>query len=425
MKINKLTNGKIYGIMQTDKDSQGMNPADAEENRRGSINLSYERKEPMRTVKRKAISIILLFIVSTMLIGVFSACVQTHEDDTISPDITLFSQIGNNIPNPKAFSAIYEAIGSEITKTISDASKENSNSTTVNIEITTESEVISAHEMTTLPETKTSLSNLEITPIPEEVLLNHNTYLSPIKGLEELSFDMVQEINDAWSEKYGYEYKGDVLIDLDYINRYVSSDRYLGTLDRFVVILRSEPLIVETKITVAGYEFYWGSAFNIWLYNDGEFYTLKEAYLDKLINKDFIRLLYYRNIECTQYFRPGDGTVRAKEPLTELELAEINQAWCAQFGYNEKFVESLSDNNYYYYGNYTGCYVFRRKMRTETGGEFIELAGLYMYLPNEYDLFAYKGGTFYTLQNAYTDGLLSIEDIEYIVFDNSLQTYEH
>ena len=167
----------------------------------------------MRTVEQRTISIILLFIVSTMLIGIFTSCALTEENSTLKYEFKAPS-----------------GGGKDTAKTVTQD---------------TESQITDSLDFSETVSAETTEETSE--PI---------TYLSPIKGLEELSPSLVKEINDAWTAKFGCEYKGDVLIDLDYINKYAWSDRYLGMIDGFVVILRPAALAAETKKIIGGYELF-------------------------------------------------------------------------------------------------------------------------------------------------------------------------
>lgn len=256
--------------------------------------------------------------------------------------------------------------------------------------------------------------------------VSKTTYLSPIKGLEELSPSLVKEINDAWTAKFGCEYKGDVLIDLDYINKYAWSDRYLGTIDEFVVVLRPAALAAETKKIIGGYEFVLGSAFNLMLYKNGIFYTLEEAYSNKIVGIEFVKTVYLRNNEYRRYFNP-EITIRDKLPLNDTELAKINDDWQKQIGNGEIFIESndkfSNHNSVFYFGNFNSCYVLMKKMSNEKGAVLIEISGRRIMIPESYVLVAYKDGVFYSLQEAYEKNYLTDEDIFNIAEEISISQF--
>ncbi len=250
------------------------------------------------------------------------------------------------------------------------------------------------------------------------------TYLSPIKGLEALSPSLVKEINNAWTAKFGCEYKGDVLIDLDYINKHAWSDKYLGIIDEFVVVLRSEPLAAETKKIIGGYDFFWGSAFSLVLYKSGVLLTLEEAYADGTVNAEFVKTVYLRNNEYSRFFNP-DIMIIDKLPLSDAELAKINDDWQKQIGNGEIFIESndefSSHGTVFYFGNYNSCYILMKKMSNERGWETIDIAGQHILIDNEDLLVAYKDGTFYSLQEAYENNFLTDSDIKLIAYEISIR----
>ena len=333
----------------------------------------------MKTVWHKIISIILLFIVSAVLIGIFSSCALTEEKSTLEYDFKLPSQSG------KSAEIINESQNKE-------------------------------------PQT-VEISQTDSVEVTEKEISEPITYLSPIKGLEELSPSLVKKINDAWSAKYGYEYKGDVLIDLDYINTYYSNDRYLGTIDGFVVVLRSGPLAAETKKIIGGYDFFWGSAFTLVLYKNGVFLTLEEAYANGTVNIEFVKTVYLRNNEYTRFFNP-DTMIIDKLPLSDDELAKINDDWQREIGNGEIFIESndefSSHGTVFYFGNYNSCYILMKKMSNERGWVTIDIAGQHILIYNEDLLVAYKDGTFYSLQEAYDNNLLTDIDIKLIAYEISI-----
>ena len=333
-------------------------------------------------MKSAKIRLLSVFFVSILLIGIFSSCALTEENSTHKYDFKSPSGSGKG-----AAKTVAQDTKSQITDSFD------------------------------VPET----AFVEIT---EEETAEHITYLSPIKGLEELSPSLVKEINDAWSAKFGYEYKGDVLIDLDYINRYAWSDRYFGIIDEFVVVLRPGALAAETKKIIGGYEFFWGSAFTIAIYKDSAFYTLEEAYSDGIVDSEFVKTVYLRNNECSRFFNP-DIVIIDKLPLTDAELAKINDDWQKKIGNGEIFIESnekfSSPGTVFYFGNYNSCYILMKKISDERGWASIEISGQHINIPKSYVLVAYKDGIFYSLQEAYENNYLTDEDIISIAYEISIR----
>ena len=320
----------------------------------------------MKSTHIRLLSVFLVFII---LIGIFTSCALTEENSSLKYEFKAPSGSGKS-----SAKFVAQDTESQITDSL-DVSE------TVSAETTEETSE----------------------PI---------TYLSPFKGLEELSPSLVKEINDAWTSKFGCEYKGDVLIDLDYINKYAWSDRYLGMIDGFVVVLRPAALAAETKKIIGGYEFFWGSAFNLMLYNN------------KIVGIEFVKTVYLRNNECSRYFNP-DIVIIDKLPLNDAELAKINDDWQKKIGNGEIFIESndefSSHGTVFYFGNYNSCYILMKKMSNERGWDTIDIAGQHILIANEDLLVAYKDGTFYSLQEAYDNNLLTDNDIKLITYEISIR----
>ena len=335
----------------------------------------------MKSTHTRLLSVFLVFII---LIGVFTSCALTEENSTLQYEFKAPSGSGKS-------SAKFVAQDTE--PQITDS-----------LDV---SETVSA----------------EITEETSEPI----TYLSPIKGLEALSPSLVKEINDAWTAKFGCEYKGDVLIDLDYINKYAWSDRYLGMIDGFVVVLRPAALAAETKKIIGGYEFVLGSAFNLMLYKNGIFYTIEEAYSNKIADIEFVKTVYLRNNEYLRYFNP-EITIRDKFPLNDTELAKINDDWQKQIGNGEIFIESndkfSNHNSVYYFGNFNSCYILMKKMSNAKGAVLIEISGRRIMIPKSYVFVTYKDGVFYSLQEAYEKNYLTDEDIFYIAEEISISQFK-
>lgn len=84
---------------------------------------------------------------------------------------------------------------------------------------------------------------------------------------------------------------GDMSIDYDMW--------YYGTINGYMVILADvADTCVEARMKIAGCVFKFGTAFELYLYRDGEVVcTLKEAYEKGLLTKDHIKLLEQRHVE--------------------------------------------------------------------------------------------------------------------------------
>ncbi len=100
------------------------------------------------------------------------------------------------------------------------------------------------------------------------------------------------EIEEAWQKEMGKE------LNLDY-----GPYGYYGTYDGAVAFFSYGPTDRMWKISVAGIDFEWGSGANLWVYKEGIFYSLEEAYELKLLTEQNIKLIS----EYHERFRAEEG----------------------------------------------------------------------------------------------------------------------
>lgn len=94
-----------------------------------------------------------------------------------------------------------------------------------------------------------------------------------------LSEEKKQEINEAWEAEYGYE----LIWDNPYVSEY-----YATYGDCVVFVTYGSQTGVSTQ-EIAGQKFIYPSAFLLWVYRDGSFMYLEDAYKDGYITKSQIK----------------------------------------------------------------------------------------------------------------------------------------
>lgn len=99
---------------------------------------------------------------------------------------------------------------------------------------------------------------------------------------EPLSEAKKREMKDAWREN-----KEDNLV----------WDAYYGTYDGCIVVLDPGNLTAIRSIEVAGYNFIFGNSFTIWVYRNGEFYKLEEAYEAGILIETQIAAIFERHAD--------------------------------------------------------------------------------------------------------------------------------
>lgn len=106
------------------------------------------------------------------------------------------------------------------------------------------------------------------------------------------------------------------------------------------------------------------------------------------------------------YFAFSNPVGRIK-PLSEEKTQEISAAYFNQYG--DEF------HSYRYYGEYNGCYVFFRSGIADAT-ETKLIAGCYFYHTKLFNLYAYKDGVFYSLEEAYEKGLITQKQVKKVMY---------
>ena len=99
----------------------------------------------------------------------------------------------------------------------------------------------------------------------------------------QLTDEMQKKISDAWLEKEG--------VILDWEAEGPEEVRYYGTFGDCVAFFVSGQTTAISSKTVAGYTFQHTSSFQIYVYDNGSFCTLEEAYTENLLTKEQIGLI--------------------------------------------------------------------------------------------------------------------------------------
>jgi hypothetical protein len=104
-----------------------------------------------------------------------------------------------------------------------------------------------------------------------------------------LTEEKKQEINDAWKVKTGHDMPTSIL--------------YYGTYGDCVVFFQAGQAQYVKEEVIAGQEFIFDSGFALWVYRNGEFMYLEQAYKDDYITKTQIKdiLEYHKSLNKQWY----------------------------------------------------------------------------------------------------------------------------
>ncbi len=244
------------------------------------------------------------------------------------------------------------------------------------------------------------------------------SYLDPIKDLEPLTNELLNMVNSCRS-------LGNV--NIGELNEGMSSGiKYYGTIEGYVVLWEVGDTDATHSIGLAGYDFYYHSGFDIYLYKDYKRVTMQQVYEDELITDDFIKTIYLRSNEYMRYFT--DRNIVDKIPITAEDLSAINTAWKDKFGETSIYAESLTEvqlgkQDTYCYGKFGNNIVFRSRDESVVTEEFFtyyEIAGFTFTIcwPSK-EIWVYSNDRIIPLNQAYDEGILSYADMEAIYYRHS------
>lgn len=109
-----------------------------------------------------------------------------------------------------------------------------------------------------------------------------------------------RELQKAALERWGHEFSW---MQLDSEGNLSGGSRYYGIYGDCVAVFQPTMLCwVETK-QVADSEFTYSSSFVIWIYHDGEFCTIEEAWEQGLLTKEQVALMAEYHEKAAEYFR--------------------------------------------------------------------------------------------------------------------------
>lgn len=257
----------------------------------------------------------------------------------------------------------------------------------------------------------------------------YGDYLDPIEDLELLTKSGVAEINAAWAALHP-DFDG-ALINTDKLNRGMNY-RYLGTIDGKVIIWRSEGEGVAVTKRIGLFEFSHSSSFDIIVCDSDEFYYLDKAYA-QIVTDVSLAMIYARNEEYEKYFALHNDLI--EEPyLGELKIVEPRETSPFKLTYEEQY-EIISsyikddDESYLKYSYSVRCYMKAdgayavmldsgRWLYTQAL-RHVDVAGYTFLFPDGQRMYIYKDGKFYTLLEAYQNGVVSRDYIASIIWNKS------
>ncbi len=109
-----------------------------------------------------------------------------------------------------------------------------------------------------------------------------------------------KELQEAALQKWGYEFSW---AHIDEKGNLIDSPRYYGTYGDCIAVFESTWLCVLSGKQVADSEFSHSSSFVIWIYHDGEFCTIEEAWEQDLLTKEQVALMAEYHKKAEEYIR--------------------------------------------------------------------------------------------------------------------------
>lgn len=185
------------------------------------------------------------------------------------------------------------------------------------------------------------------------------------------------ELNSAWGKEFKYKY-------------------YYGEINEFKVFMVSDDEETDNNFKINGLEFKYHSSFNIYLYKDNSFVSLKDAFNNNYINEENVIQIYNMHCEKTNQ----DNLDVRKDYFGN----EIPQA----IKLNDKELEGSV-----YYGDFEGYSVYFIPSEWTAEEKFIlgDVVFFYSYL---FDIKLVKDEEFISIEEAYLKSLVSDETIRNI-----------
>lgn len=115
----------------------------------------------------------------------------------------------------------------------------------------------------------------------------------PYFDLSLMSEDRKTEIEAAWKAKFD--------VSLQWEAYFPTHDRFYGDFGTCVVILAPGNLTAVSTIEVAGYAFTYTSSFVLYVYADGKFYQIQEAYNNGIVTQEQIGMVHTYHVNYVDY----------------------------------------------------------------------------------------------------------------------------
>lgn len=208
---------------------------------------------------------------------------------------------------------------------------------------------------------------------------------------------------------------------------------YYGTFQDAVVwfcgkLYREYDIDKPYSVQLAGCELYSPTPCDFLAAKNGQYYTLEEAYELGFVKDEDIAIIAKRHTLSNQILldisRPTGALEDAATPIKELIIdpeiaAEIAQAdytyvkehYGAEPARMLMFGEGLTEE--IYYGTFDDAVVWFQQGNADAEENF-KVAGYPFYFPNSFNINIYENGIFYSMEEAYLRGILSVADISII-----------
>ena len=187
------------------------------------------------------------------------------------------------------------------------------------------------------------------------------------------------------------------------------SECYYGKYKGCTLFIRGNPSSSVSDIMLRGQDFRFPGDYQIYIYYNRKFLTLREFHAEKKLPDSFFRELYALHRERFSVLYSDEKPPEPK-PLSRWRLAALQAVWQENFRTGETFGKELV-----YYGTYRGNTVICRSTDGYTEWKTYGAGGVeFRSYGFDYEIAVYHDGIFYTLSDAFRLGYLTRDEVETI-----------
>jgi hypothetical protein len=235
-----------------------------------------------------------------------------------------------------------------------------------------------------------------------QLLSNQCFYTNSIKpSSESLPKELELRIKSDWLLKI-YDYRTLELIGFENALNNVRIRKYFGSYDDSVVLIINGRVGRVWNMEVAGYNFFFHDTRGINVWNAGEFYCISEAYDNGLLTEHDVGEIHFKY----------SALLGVIEPLSDELLLRIEADWLDNT-HSSPLGRFIFDE---YHGSYNGSVALRIDVSTLNALLLVDVAGYSFVFPTPTAIVIWNDGVFFSLSQAYNNGLLTEKEVGEIHF---------